>query len=213
MSWAGVPQPWLGRCWNRPTESWSPPGVLVNDDSCIATATAMTQPRGGTCICWPTATMMAALPTWMLLHWPTEGQPPAGAAGGLPGLASVRLGAGLAQAAMATPPAPMTAAPRQQVPMRSRTPVSRAMALAVMLGLPFVFLGSVPGTCRSLLCGCGHGAVCTRRTRRMPAPVLGCRLVRLVGRRVRLLGRARAAGVRPDPLAVRRLLVWRPVVP
>src|SRR6266568_7108859 len=157
MSWAGVPQPWLGRCWNRPTESWSPPGVLVNDDSCIATATAMTQPRGGTCICWPTATMMAALPTWMLLHWPTEGQPPAGAAGGLPGLASVRLGAGLAQAAMATPPAPMTAAPRQQVPMRSRTPVSRAMALAVMLGLPFVFLGSVPGTCRSLFGGCGHG--------------------------------------------------------
>src|SRR5256885_17246322 len=139
MSWAGVPQPWLGRCWNRPTESWSPPGVLVNDDSCIATATAMTQPRGGTCSCWPTATMMAALPTCVLPHWPTAGQPPAGAAGGLAGVA---LGAALAQAAIATPPAPMTAAPRQQVPSRSRTPVTMAMALAVMLGLPFRVLES-----------------------------------------------------------------------
>src|SRR5205809_5136857 len=102
MSWAGVPQPWLGRCWKRPTESWSPPGVLVNDDSCIATVTAMTQPRGGTCSCWPTATMMAALATCALFHWPTVGQPPAGDAGGLPGVAPLRLGAGLAQAAMAT---------------------------------------------------------------------------------------------------------------
>src|SRR5436305_14852005 len=130
MSWAGVPQPWLGRCWNRPTESWSPPGVLVNEDSCIATATAMTQPRGGTWSCWPTATMVAALATCVLVHWPMAGQPLAGAAGGLAGVALVRLGAGLAQAAMATPPAPMTAAPRQQVSIRRRTPVSRATALA-----------------------------------------------------------------------------------
>src|SRR5207248_274221 len=83
-----------GRCWNRPTESWSPPGVLVNEDSCIATATAMTQPRGGTWSCWPTATMVAALATCVLVHWPMAGQPLAGAAGGLAGVALVRLGAG-----------------------------------------------------------------------------------------------------------------------
>src|SRR2546421_184015 len=80
-------------------------------------ATAMTQPRGGMCSCWPTATMIAALATCWLFHWPTFGQPPAGGGGGLAGVALVRLGAGLAQPARAMPPAPMTAAPTQHVMM------------------------------------------------------------------------------------------------
>src|SRR5438045_9446727 len=125
------------------------------------------------------ATMMAALATCALFHWPTVGQPPAGAAGGLPGVVPLRLGAGLAQAAMATPPAPMTAAPMQQVPMSSRTPVSRAMALAVMLSTSFHVVAA---------CG-GLGKVdCGGRRRELPADVWracirrGARVVRSGGR-------------------------------
>src|SRR6266540_7498811 len=131
MSWVGVPQPCDGRCWNCPTESWSPPGVLVSADSCMAVATAMTQPRGGRWSCWPTATMMAALSTCALVHRPMGGHPPAGGAGGLPGAAPVRLGAGLVQAARATPPAPRRASPTQHMTMTSTTPVRAATALAL----------------------------------------------------------------------------------
>src|SRR6266511_2246172 len=133
MSWVGVPQPCDGRCWNCPTESWSPPGVLVSADSCMAVATAMTQARGGRWSCWPTATMMAALATCALVHRPMGGHPPAGGAGGLPGAAPVRLGAGLVQA-RATPPAPRRAPPTQHMTMTSTTPVRAATALALTVG-------------------------------------------------------------------------------
>src|SRR6266508_6832501 len=84
----GVPQPWLGRCWNRPNESWSLrlPRFprLYSDDSCIAVATATTHPQRGTPMRAPTATMVAALATWVAVHDPSAAQPPPAAASGEP---------------------------------------------------------------------------------------------------------------------------------
>src|SRR2546423_1227522 len=65
MIWSGVPQPWLGRSWNRPRLSAllaSPrSGRLTSWDSCIAAARAMIQPRTGTPMLMPTLMMVAAL--------------------------------------------------------------------------------------------------------------------------------------------------------
>jgi hypothetical protein len=52
----------------------------------------------------------------------------------------------------------------------------------------------------------------TWAVRAMPAPA-GGRLVRAGGKGGPLPSRVRAGRVRPNPVAVRRLLVWRPVVP
>src|SRR3954466_11274005 len=64
MICVGVPQPELGRCWKRPSESWSfrEPRLprLVRRDSCIAVATATTQARGGSFRSEPVVMMMAA---------------------------------------------------------------------------------------------------------------------------------------------------------
>src|SRR5437764_1170370 len=96
MICAGVPHPWLGRCWNRPRESAllaSPrSGRLISDDSWIAVATAMIQPRTGTPIRAPTPTMIAALPTALLSQVPTAGKPPGGGVSAAAG--SAPLGAG-----------------------------------------------------------------------------------------------------------------------
>src|SRR5438874_13762030 len=107
MICAGVPHPWLGRCWNRPRESWSlaspRSGRLIRDDSWIAVATAMIQPRTGTPMRAPTPTMMAALPTAWLSHVPTAGKPPGGgvsAPAGSEPLGAGPLGAGPLGAAM-----------------------------------------------------------------------------------------------------------------
>jgi hypothetical protein len=46
---------------------------LINEDSWMAVATAITRPRGGTFMPAPTLTMMAALPTVWLSQGPTGG--------------------------------------------------------------------------------------------------------------------------------------------
>src|SRR4051794_20027129 len=66
MIWSGVPQPWLGRSWNRPrlvgvvgvaeVGQVDQVGFLI-----IAAATAMIQPRTGTPMLMPTLVMVAAL--------------------------------------------------------------------------------------------------------------------------------------------------------
>src|SRR2546430_12878302 len=67
MIWSGVPQPWLGRSWNRPRLSAllaSPrSGRLTRWDSCIAEARAMIHPRTGMPMPMPTLMMVAALRT------------------------------------------------------------------------------------------------------------------------------------------------------
>src|SRR5262249_50793826 len=86
---SGVPQPWLGRCWNRPNESWSLWGPwsprLRSEDSWIAAATAMTRPRCGMPRPAPTETMMAALVSCSLSYQAASsgvGGVEAGGAGG-----------------------------------------------------------------------------------------------------------------------------------
>ncbi|MBM0258037.1 hypothetical protein JNW89_15580 [Micromonospora sp. 4G55] len=60
----GVPQPWLGRCWNRPIESRSPPERLRRPDSWYAVASATTTARSGICRWLPIAAMVAAFAIW-----------------------------------------------------------------------------------------------------------------------------------------------------
>jgi len=48
-------------------------GRLISEDSWMAVATAITQPRGGTPMPAPTLMMVAALPTAWLSHAPTAG--------------------------------------------------------------------------------------------------------------------------------------------
>lgn len=68
--------PWLGRCWNRPTESRSPPGRFRRVNSWMAVATAMIHPRRGIRRCCPTVTIVAALATCSVLQPSTVGSVP-----------------------------------------------------------------------------------------------------------------------------------------
>src|SRR6266705_13443 len=131
MICAGVPHPCDGRCWNRPNESAllaSPrSGRLIREDSWIAVATAMIQPRTGTPIRAPTPTMVAALPTAWLSQVPTGGKPAGG--GVSPPAGSETLGAAIAmQEALAAPPT----RPASRPPQASRTPMTAAPIVATI---------------------------------------------------------------------------------
>src|SRR6266545_2124785 len=77
--------------------------------------------------------MTAALAVCWLFHRPTAGHPPVGAGGGLPGTAVARLGAGLAQAAMAIPPAPTSATATKLIRMATSRLATPAMALPLIV--------------------------------------------------------------------------------
>src|SRR6266540_3212731 len=113
MICAGVPQPWDGRCWNRPSESWSlaspRSGRLIRDDSWIATATAMIQPRAGTPMRAPTPMMVAALPTASEFQAPIAGRPPGGGLGAPAGMEALGLTA--VMAAVQPPATPVNRTP------------------------------------------------------------------------------------------------------
>ena len=47
MTCSGVPQPWDGRCWKRPSESRSPDSMLYSFDSWYAVASAIVAARAG----------------------------------------------------------------------------------------------------------------------------------------------------------------------
>src|SRR5215475_12908543 len=64
MIWVGVPQPWEGRCWNRPRLSRSPWSRLCSPDSWMAAVMAITWPCSGMFICLPMVAMVAALAIW-----------------------------------------------------------------------------------------------------------------------------------------------------
>src|SRR6266511_1208407 len=136
MIWAGVPHPWLGRCWNRPRESASlaspRSGRSIREDSWIAVATAMIQPRTGTLMRAPTPTMMAALPTAWLSQAPTGGKPPGG--GVSPPAGSEPLRAGMAvQEALAAPPTRPASRPPQASTIIA-TPAPNAATIRTLIG-------------------------------------------------------------------------------
>src|SRR6266542_1021269 len=76
--------------------------------------------------------MTAALAICWLFHRPTAGDPPVGAGGGLPGTVVAVVGAGFAQAAMATLPAPRRATATHDVRMATSRLAMPAVALPLI---------------------------------------------------------------------------------
>src|SRR6266536_2886181 len=131
MICAGVPQPWDGRCWNRPNESWSlaspRSGRLIREDSWIATATAMIQPRAGTPMRAPTPMMVAALPTASEFQAPIAGKPPGGGLGTPAGMDALGLTAVMAAVQpLATPVNRTPTRPAQATTMATTPPAQAA---------------------------------------------------------------------------------------
>src|SRR6266536_554890 len=129
MICSGVPQPWLGRCWNRPNESWLLPSPrsprLRSDDSCSAVATAMIRPRGGMPRPAPTETMRAALVSCSLSY------PDTGAEVAAPD--AVPDGSRRGVQAEAPPARPMSP-PTQSTAMPTTAATSMVAARPVMVG-------------------------------------------------------------------------------